>query len=62
MAFVRRLLNGGARSKKADNPVNGAVSSGSKMSTEEDAAASQMAGLSLQNGEGDSEIATFAMS
>jgi methionine-S-sulfoxide reductase len=62
MAFVRRLLNSGSRSKKADPAVNGAVSGGSnKMSSEEEAAVGQMAGLSLADG-GDREVATFAMS
>ena len=62
MAFVRRLLNSGSRSKKADPAVNGVVSGGSnKMSSEEEAAVGQMAGLSLADG-GDREVATFAMS
>ena len=58
MAFVRRLLNSGTRSKKADPAVSGGSN---KMSSEEEAAVDQMAGLSLADG-GDREVATFAMS
>ena len=63
MAFMRRLLKSGARSKKSVNGAAVSSGSGNNMSSEEGATVDQqMAGLSLQDGGGDREIATFAMS
>jgi hypothetical protein len=63
MALVRRLFNKVARSAKTDQATaNGTAVAGM---TTEDAAASQMSGLSLEEAgaaAGDREVATFALS